>query len=99
MILFSVFLARATCLPALALPPTAATIAAISTTSQSTVCSGTRFIDGQCSAFKVCAIQGSDRPIPFRVVTHLNESKTFGLSGIPVGDNADTINIAMYCEH
>jgi len=74
-------------------------VATISAAARSTICFGTGFIDVQCSSVKVGAIQSSDCPIAFRVVAHFNESKTSGLSGIPIGDDADAINSAMCCEH
>jgi hypothetical protein len=42
------------------------------------------------------------RSVPFKAAIALSpselESNTSGLSGIPVGDDVDAINIAMYCE-
>jgi len=63
--------------------------------ARSAVCFWTGFVDVQRPAVKIGAIQGRDGPVAFRVVAHFNESKTSGLSGIPVGHDTDTIDVSM----
>jgi hypothetical protein len=74
-------------------------VAAIGTTARSTVCFGTGFVDIQCSAVKVGAIQSRNCPVARGVVTHFHESKTSGLSRVTIGHDADPVDRAMCFKH
>jgi hypothetical protein len=92
---------RPICLPAVVLARTAAAVATASatTTAGSAVGFRTSFIDVQRPAVQVGAIERRDGLIRLRPVTHFNESKSSSLPGVPVGDDADTVNGAVCFKH
>ena len=60
---------------------------------------GPSFIDVQCAAFKICAVQAGYGPIGFRSVAHFNKRKAARAAGIPVRNQVDTINCSIPLEH
>jgi hypothetical protein len=76
-------------------------IAAATTTAAAgrTIGFRARFVDVQRTAIEFLAIQARDRAICVRIGGHFDEAKAFGLAGIAVGDDADTVNGPVCLEH
>ena len=70
----------------------AALTAGITPAATATVFFRTGFIHVDRPAVQILAIKFEDRPIPFGVVGHFDESEAPGLSGVSVGHDADPIN-------
>jgi hypothetical protein len=60
---------------------------------------GTSFIDVQCAAFEICAVQGGYGPIGFLGVAHFDKRKASGAPRITVCDQIDTIHCSIPLEH
>ena len=82
------------CLPARLAPLTAET-AAVSATLDL----GTGFIDVQCPAFEIRAVQAGDSPVGFFGLAHLDKRKAAGAAGITIRNQIHTINCSVPLEH
>ncbi|QDU99179.1 hypothetical protein Pla8534_70920 [Lignipirellula cremea] len=75
---------------------TAATAAATTSTAAATatIFARTRFVDAQRTTFMLGLVQAGDGRLSFGVARHFDESETFALSRVAIGDNLSTLNRA-----
>ena len=85
------------CLPARLAPLTTET-AAVSATA-ATLDLGAGFIDVQCAAFEIRAVQAGYSPVGFLAVAHFDKRKAAGAAGITIRNQIDTINGSIPLEH
>ena len=69
--------------------------AAAASATTATLALGTGFIDVQCTAFEIRAVQAGDRPVGFLGVAHFDKSKTAGAAGITIRNQIDTIDCSI----
>lgn len=62
------------------------------TTATTTILAGLGFVNRQRAALVVGLVQGADRGLPFLVIRHLNETKSFATTGIAVGNDLGAFN-------
>jgi hypothetical protein len=76
----------------------AGTSAAAARSAGTALSLGTGFVDIQCAAAKIFAVQSRDGFFGFRGVGHFYKCKSSGASGVTVGDQADLIDFAVRFE-
>jgi hypothetical protein len=81
------------------LPAAAAATAAVSTAAAAAVFFRPGLIDIQRPAIEFPAIQTGNGCIGFGRHTHFHESKASGTSGVPVGNDVDTVHRAIFLKH
>ena len=74
---------------------TAAETTASTATTTGTLFTGASFIDGQCAAFMLLAVQSGDRSLGFLVAGHFHEPETLAAAGVSIIDNLSGHNLAM----
>src|SRR5215471_10588543 len=84
-------------LVAIATAATATTIAAATTTAAA-VDLGTRFVDVQRTSANLSAVQRGDGFVAFFRVAHFHEAETARSAGVPVGHNADSVDLSVCLE-
>jgi hypothetical protein len=91
------------CLPTRLTALTTESAAVSATTAVSaataTLALGTGFIDVQCAAFEIRAVQTGDSPVGFLGVAHFDKRKAAGAAGITIRNQIDTINCSIPLEH
>ena len=76
---------------------TVATTAAAST-STTALFAGASFVDGQRTSAVILLVQAADRFVGGVIVPHLDESKTFAPTGVPVLNDLSTLHRAELAE-
>ena len=87
------------CLPARFAPLAAETAAVATTATAATLGLGAGFIDVQCAAFEIRAVQAGDCPIGFLGIAHFDKRKAAGAAGITICNQIDTINSSIPLEN
>jgi hypothetical protein len=58
-----------------------------------------RLFHGQLFASNAGAVQGLDRTLGFRVISHVYEAEAFAFPGLPVNDNFSGVNYTIQFKH
>jgi hypothetical protein len=85
------------CLPARLAPLTTETAAVSATAAVRRL--GAGFIDVQCAAFEIHAVQAGDSPVGFFGVAHFDKRKAAGAAGITIRNQVDTVNCSIPLEY
>ena len=85
---------RDSLLPAV-LPAAARSAVSATATTAATIFFGPGFVDIQCPAVQIAAVQPGDGALALTVVAHFHESKTARPSRVPVGYDVYTIHCAV----
>jgi hypothetical protein len=87
-------------LPATVASAATTTTAAVATTAATgAILFRLGFIDIQRPAIQVAAVQTGDGILSLTVVAHFHESKTTGPSGVPIGNEVNTVNRTERFKH
>jgi hypothetical protein len=84
--------ARRQYLPAIVLPLTAATLAAVSTAAAAAIFLRTGFVDIQCATVELGSVQSVDSTVSLSIATHFDKAEASWLAGIAIGNDADAVN-------
>jgi|GEM_PF-3230015 len=77
----------------------AAFTAATTAAAESTIFLRTGFVDVQCAAVELSAVQFGDRPVAFGIVRHFDEPEAASLASVPVGHYANAVNGSICFKH